>query len=556
VLARFSIRTFRLGGVAAALLLAAAPAAADWRAKVETAVLAEALTTGGAEFLVILEERADLGEAAALASKEAKGAYVFDRLREVAARTQGPLLAALTARGVAHQPYWVTNMVWAYGDTLVLQAAAERAEVARVVANPWVAMPRPVDEPLAPGALAGVEPNVAVVGAPEVWALGYTGQGVVVGGADTGVEWDHPALRDHYRGWDGASADHAYSWHDAIHSGGGSCGADSPEPCDDHGHGTHTMGTLVGDDGGANQIGMAPGARWIACRNMDQGVGSPATYSECFQWFIAPTDASGENPDPSKAPHVINNSWHCPPSEGCTTPEVLETVVENTRAAGIVVVVSATNEGPGCETVQNPPAIYEASFTVGATTNTDAIASFSSRGPVSVDGSNRLKPDVTAPGVGVRSSIRNALYSTKSGTSMSGPHVAGLISLMISSNPLLAGHVDALESLVTATAVPLTTSQGCGGDASDAVPNNTFGHGRIDALAAVEAAEAPAVPGLSLLGALLAAMLIAGLAGGSWPLSSARNPQRSPFLDPAAPRGHAPRSANPRGHQKRWKRGG
>ncbi len=171
------------------------------------------------------------------------------------------------------------------------------------------------------------------------------GQGIVIGGQDTGYEWQHPALMNQYRGWDGAVADHTYNWHDAIHennpntSPGNVCGFDSPQPCDDHGHGTHTMGTMIGDDGGANQIGMAPGAQWIACRNMEQGWGTPATYTECYEWFIAPYPAGGDpmrDGDPAKAPHVINNSWSCPVSEGCTDPDILRTVVENVRAAGII----------------------------------------------------------------------------------------------------------------------------------------------------------------------------------------------------------------------------
>ena len=136
---------------------------------------------------------------------------------------------------------------------------------------------------------------------------------MVAGGADTGYQWDHPALKSQYRGWLGSSADHNYSWHDAIHSSSGVCGADAPAPCDDNGHGTHTMGTLVGDDGAGNQIGVAPGAKWIGCRSMDGGTGTPATYTECLQWFIAPTDLSNQNPEPSMAPDVVNNSWALSP---------------------------------------------------------------------------------------------------------------------------------------------------------------------------------------------------------------------------------------------------
>ena len=312
---------------------------------------------------------------------------------------------------------------------------------------------------------------------------------MVIAGQDTGYQWDHPALKGKYRGWNGSAANHNYNWHDAIHSGGGVCGANAQAPCDDTDHGTHTMGTMVGDDGAGNQIGMAPQAKWIGCRNMDQGAGTPATYSECFQWFIAPTNLAGLNPDTTKAPHVINNSWGCPASEGCTDPLVLKTVVDNTRAAGIVVVVSAGNSGSSCSSVSDPPAIYDSAFSVGATDSSDAIASFSSRGPVTVDGSNRLKPDVSAPGVGVRSSIPGGGYTSLSGTSMAGPHVVGHVALLLSAMPSWKGQVDLVESRITQSALPRTSAQTCGGVPGSAIPNNTYGWGRIDALASVSMAD-------------------------------------------------------------------
>ena len=248
------------------------------------------------------------------------------------------------------------------------------------------------------------------------------------------------------------------------------------------------MGTIVGDDGGSHQIGVAPGARWIGCRNMNVGVGTPATYLECFEFFLAPYPIGGDpisDGVPSLAPHVINNSWTCPTSEGCDW-DTLQTVVENVRAAGIVVVASAGNDGyDGCETVQDPPALYDAAFSVGATDSSDNIASFSSRGPVTRDDSNRPKPDVSAPGVSVRSSIPGGGYGWKSGTSMAGPHVAGTVALLWSAAPFLVGDVDATEWFIAQTARPRTTSQTCGDDNPGDVPNNVYGWGIVDALTAV-----------------------------------------------------------------------
>ena len=156
----------------------------------------------------------------------------------------------------------------------------------------------------------------------------------------------------------------------------------------------------------------------------------------------------------------------------------MQTVVENVRAAGIVVVVSAGNSGSGCGSVSSPAAIYDASFTVGNTTITDAIAGSSSRGPVTVDGSNRMKPDISAPGTSIRSAIRNGGYASLTGTSMSGPHVAGHLALLLSANPALIGQVDYLENLTRNSALQLTTDQNCGGTAG-LVPNNVYGAGRI-----------------------------------------------------------------------------
>ena len=162
--------------------------------------------------------------------------------------------------------------------------------------------------------------------------------------------------------------------------------------------------------------------------------------------------------------------------------------VENLRAAGTVVVVSAGNSGSACNSITNPAAIFEGSFTVGAVAINDTIANFSSRGSVEVDSSGRLKPNISAPGVGVRSSIRNGEYATFSGTSMAGPHVAGVVALMISANPELAGEVDIIEDIIETTAIPATTDVECGGVSGTSIPNNTYGFGRIDALTAVERA--------------------------------------------------------------------
>lgn len=452
----------------------------------DPAVAQRAALQGRAPVILTLREQVDTATLARSHRGEARLRAVVAALQDQAESSQAPLRRWLQQRGVTHRSYWVANFLSLEADTALLDALAQRPDLARIDLDARLHLQRPVETNPSPlGPVRALEYGVTMVSAPALWAMGYRGQGVLVGGQDTGYQWDHPALRASYAGWNGSSAQHNYHWYDAIHSGGGVCGANSPVPCDDNAHGTHTMGTIVGDDGGSNQIGVAPDARWIGCRNMDQGDGTPTTYSECFQFFLAPTDVAGNNPDPARAPHVINNSWGCPPVEGCNTPNILRTVVENVRNAGILLVVSAGNSGSSCSSVTTPPAIYAASFVVGAINSGKQMASFSSRGPVTVDGSNRLKPDIVAPGVSTRSAVPGGGYSNFSGTSMAGPHVAGVAALLMSIDPSLKRDPERIESLLRQTAVvDVVTTQVCGGLPATTVPNHVFGHGRVDALSA------------------------------------------------------------------------
>ncbi len=441
--------------------------------------------------IIEFKTKANLALGKGLASKEEKTTFVFNSLQTTAKNSQKDVIEYLTSNTIQHQPFWIVNAIMVTCNLEELEQLASFDEVKAIHPNPTVHSTiidgvdennsKTSDRPEA------IEWGISKIRADEVWDLGITGEGVIVAGQDTGYEWDHAAIIDQYAGYDGNTADHNYHWWDAIHSNASfnPCGVDSQEPCDDHNHGTHTMGTMVGDDGGQNQIGVAPGAKWIACRNMDNGNGTPTSYIECFEFFLAPTDLDGNNPDPSKAPDVINNSWGCPTSEGCNSGNwhLMEQVVDNLKSAGVVVVVSAGNDGSNCSTINSPASIFENSFTVGSTTSSDAISSFSSRGPITVDQSDRLKPNVSAPGSNVRSAVRNGGYSSFSGTSMAGPHVAGAVALVLQANPALS--VEEVESILEQSAVPLTTVQSCGDYPGSEVPNATFGHGRIDAYEAV-----------------------------------------------------------------------
>jgi len=473
----------------------------DWQQKVDASVLAKAKMNEKTEFLVVLTEQARFAKSELPKRKEEKAAYVFEQLQTTAERTQAPFYPILENHNALYQPLFLVNLIWVEGDLALITTLAQRKDVAYLAANPTVRFEEPMKGNSEIDWRGGtVEWGIATIKANSVWQLGYRGQGVVVGGQDTGYDWTHPALQQKYRGWNAGNPDHNYNWHDAIHQINplndtindpslNPCGLDVLVPCDDNRHGTHTMGTMVGEEG-ENQVGVAPEAQWIGCRNMERGYGTPFTYLECFQWFLAPTDLNDENPDPAKAPHVIANSWSCPEMEGCTPAnfEVMQLAVQNLTTSGVVVVVSAGNRGSSCNTVNTPAAIFEESFSVGATRQNDTIASFSSRGVVTVDGSMRLKPNVSAPGVNVRSTIPDGGYASFSGTSMAGPHVAGAVALLISANPELAGQVEQIESILEQTAVPKTTAQDCHNISGATIPNAVYGYGRIDVLKAVELA--------------------------------------------------------------------
>jgi subtilisin family serine protease len=443
-----------------------------------------------AEFFVVLADQADLSPAANWQTKADKGRYVYNTLLNKARTTQGPILEWLHEHGLEYRSFYIVNAILVKGTLEVAQALASRPDVARIEGNPHIQnqLPQPeaADERQSGGheTPATIEPGIQYTHAPQVWALGFTGEGIVVASADTGVRWTHNALKPHYRGWDGQNADHDYNWHDSIHDSiGNPCGNDTSAPCDDVGHGSHTTGTMTGDDGAGNQIGMAPGAKWIGCRNMDVGNGTPARYIECMQWFLAPTRIGGGDPDPTKAPDITNNSWYCPPSEGCSA-DTLQAAVEAQAAAGIMMVSAAQNAGPACSTVEGPPGIYQATYTVGAlNTGADTIADFSSRGPVTADQSGRIKPDITAPGNPTRSSTNDSdsSYAFFSGTSMATPHIAGAMALLWSAIPSLKNQITDSRTAMN-NAAHFISSMQCG---DPGPPNNVYGWGRVDILAAV-----------------------------------------------------------------------
>ncbi len=486
------------------LVAAALPAGAATGspvAKIDAGLASRLADAGQAPALIFLAGQADLSRAATLVRKEDKGAFVYAQLKDFAERSQAALRAELTRRGIPFQAFLSVNMIYLPAANLSLvNELAGRDDVR------WLALDAPFGiDPIEQATQPADAPDVISSGvnyirAPQVWALGIDGAGIVVAGGDTGVRWTHEALKPQYRGWNGVTADHTYSWHDAIHDGGAnSCGLNVTAPCDDTFHGTHTIATVAGDDHSApatrDQVGVAPGAKWIACRNMNAGVGTISRYVECNDFFLAPGGDAAMQPD------VVNNSWGCPASEGCdtTTWMQIQPSIQALNAAGVMFVASAGNDGgQGCNSINSPPAVYPESLSVGNFYDvTGVIAGSSSRGLR--DFTNLFGPDISAPGTSIRSATNSSdtAYTSATGTSMAGPHVVGLVALMWQANPALRGHILETSQYIRETATRVNDIT-CGvltpyPDPLDSrpTPNNVYGWGRIDALNAVNAVRCP-----------------------------------------------------------------
>jgi subtilisin family serine protease len=489
------------GGVTAPAK-AASPVVVTTPAPIDPDVYVGLEQKGSADVLVILKEQADLSGAADIQTKTLKGYYVYEQLTSVAERTQSPLKEFLDSQGATYRAYWIQNMLRVTVDLDLLKQISYQPGIKYiefyhepypdVMGNdlgkdfgpeygPFAPVKTEDGNQLAswtefgPASPEAVEWNITRVGAEDVWALGITGGGAVVGDLDSGVQWDHPALVNQYRPQiPGAPTRHDYNWFDGLDG--------SATPVDYDGHGTHTMGTIVGDDGGANQIGMAPGAQWIACA----GIGSP--YVDpfgCFEFFMAPTELDGSNPRPDLAPHVISNSWSSAGTD-------YHGAIQSLYAAGIYFSKSAGNTGSSCSTITNPGQWPEVTATA-AFAQGDTIASFSSRGPVYLGYDVFMKPDIAAPGVNVRSSYPTNTYSNLQGTSMACPHITGAVALLISANPELAGQIDILQMLLKTTAEPKIDAQ-CTPFVDH--PNDVWGWGILDIYAAVQKAQTVALGGI------------------------------------------------------------
>ncbi|MFC6341760.1 S8 family serine peptidase, partial [Nocardioides hankookensis] len=447
----------------------AAPSGDPQLGKIKPKLAQQLESKGAATFWIRFAERPDLSKAPTIKDRTARGQYVVDRLTKAARDSQADVRALLDDEGSSYQSFWATNAIRVQAGS---QALAEDLTAQPEVQALYPTFDYRLEQPKKGTAVHGpdaVEWGVANINADDVWSeFGDTGEDIVVGSIDSGVQYDHPALVNQYRGNNGdGTFTHDYNWFDAS----GTCG---DAPCDNDGHGTHTMGTMVGDDGAANEVGVAPGARWITangCCPSDEALISSG------EWMLAPTDLEGENPDVSKRPDIINNSW------GTQVPSndpFMEDVEEAWAASGIFGSFSNGNNGPACET-SGSPGSRTVNYSVGAYDVNNAIAGFSSRG-AGQDG--EIKPNISAPGVNVRSSVPDNAYASFSGTSMASPHLVGAIALLWSAAPSLRGDIPGTRALLDDTALDVDSTT-CGGTADD---NNVFGEGRLDALALLQAA--------------------------------------------------------------------
>jgi hypothetical protein len=433
----------------------------------------------GEKLFVVMSSQADLS---ALTFEKGDDYWVhrkavYQTLTAHAEETQADLRAELESKKIPFVPYYLVNGIEVDAGPLTRRWLKNHPDVGRVLDNPVLRpLPAPVAEAEGEYLLSEQDDwNLHLINADQVWKeLNITGKGIIVGQSDSGVQGDHPELLDGYRG---GSSENDYHWFDPWNG--------STSPVDIGGHGTHTLGSVLG-----NQVGVAPDAEWIGCVNLARNLGNPALYLDCMQFMLAPFPQNG-NPftegKPELGAHVLNNSWGCPDVEGCD-PEIFAPAVKALRTAGLFIVVSAGNSGySGCGSVESPLAIYDEVYSIGAVNRSGFRVDFSSMGPVVVDGSSRIKPDIAAPGEGVFSAYPGSTYEIASGTSMAGPHVVGVVALMWSANSDLIGDINATEMILNDTA---TLYDGPVPDCVDVdnTPNNAVGFGIVNAFEAVKMA--------------------------------------------------------------------
>lgn len=428
----------------------------------------------GDNSFIILKEQADLSSIQNITDVSARRQAVYEDLVSTAQTSQADLIARMDRMHLDYKPYYLLNAIEVEGGSLVQLILKNNPAVDRILDSPQLRpLPQKIEVGVGETSILPDETlwNLKMIQSDRVNdELGITGEGIVIGQTDSGVDGRHPELAASYRGVDSSDD---FNWYDPWNS--------SPFPTDSGSHGTETLSVILGQN-----TGVAPGAEWIGCINLARNLGNPARYLECMQFMLAPFPQGGDpftEGDPSKGAMVVNNSWGCPDIEGCDS-QVYSTAVKALKTAGIFMAVSAGNNGYyGCGTITDPLAIYPEVFTVGSVNLLGEISGFSSLGPVLVDGSGRQKPDLVAPGDNVLTAFPGGTYMSVDGTSYSSPHVAGVVALMWSANPALIGNIDATSEILRST-----TQAYSGSDPDCGSLTYVSGAGILDAYQAVQEA--------------------------------------------------------------------
>lgn len=482
---KFRAKTFSMIAVVLMLISLLAPVAISAEAnttdKKVSASLAEQFNKEDkVTFIVEFDKKADTAKIAAQAKEQAKASLsaekvellqrdaVIHALKSTADKSQKEVYDFLASNDEVEEvkSFYITNSLVVTATEEVANEVAKFDEVSKLIPNEKITIDEPINQSKNNLLNEDVSWNVNQVNAPQVWEQGFDGTGVVVATIDSGVQWDHPALIEKYRGYNSETGEvnHEASFYDVV--------GEETEAYDDHGHGTHVTGTMVGDT-----VGVAPGAEWIAVKALDS---SNSGYLEDFiaaaEWLLAPAG------DSANAPDIINNSWGVPGAHPDDVDEFFRDVIVVWQDAGIFPLFASGNSGELGESSVNIPALYPEAFAVGATDANNALADFSSTGPSPY---GDIKPDVVAPGVEIPSAYPGDRAAVSSGTSMATPAVSGVAALLLQANP--DATVDELKDVLKNTATTLTDEQ------YPEAPSNGYGHGLVDALAAVEAiTEEPA----------------------------------------------------------------
>jgi subtilisin family serine protease len=400
--------------------------------------------------IIQLRQRATLTEGKNLSRGE-RLSKVIDDLKRTADNTQGPADVFLRSgleegRIKSYTPFWIMNGFSVTANAATINEIASLPDVLSITPDTIDIVPVSSET-----FLSNPEQNISLISAPSLWNMGYTGQGIVIASLDSGADLSHPELASRWRGG-------VNSWLDPF-------GQHPASPVDMTGHGTWTMGVMLGGDAGGTSIGVAPSAQWIAAKIFnDQGASTATAIHQSFQWLLDPDN----NPSTPDAPQIVNNSWDFS-TPGCNLE--FEPDLQALRAAGILPVFAAGNSGPSGNTSLSP-ANNPSAFAVGAINNNNLIYGQSSRGPSTCGGSTGVFPDVVAPGVNINTTDLGGFYTAAFGTSLSAPHVAGGLALLLSAYPNISASQQ--ESALRASAVDLGI---IGAD-------NTYGYGRLDLLGA------------------------------------------------------------------------